>query len=127
LRFVVGAAEPLAARSDGAGPETSRPAVDRGRFRGGDGAFPGHWRAYPRDWRTLPDDVLRGADVRRVVAETLDALPPEQRVAITLRDVVGCPSHEACDVLELSEAATRERLHDTRSRIRAALERHFDA
>jgi len=127
LRFVVRAAEPLAARPDGVAPESSPPAVDRGRFRGADGAFPGHWRAYPRDWRTLPDDVLRGADVRRIVAETLNALPPEQRVVITLRDVVGCPSHEACEVLELSEATTRERLHHARSRVRAALERHFDA
>ena len=126
LRFVVRAAAPLAARPDSGGPDTTRPAVDAERFRGVHDAFPGHWRAYPRDWRALPDDIRRGDDARRVVEVTVEALPIEQRALITLRDIVGCPLGEACDVLELSEVAARERLHQARSQVRAALERHFD-
>jgi RNA polymerase sigma-70 factor (ECF subfamily) len=126
LRCVVRAAAPSTARRDGAGPETTQPAVDPRRFRDGDDAFAGHWRAYPRDWRTLRGAGLRGADVRRVVAGAVGSLPPYQRAVLTLRDVVGCSMGEACDVLELPEALARAHLHQARSRVRAALERHFD-
>lgn len=127
LRFVVRAAAPLAAEPDGGGAVAPSPAVDAGRFRAAHDGFPGHWRAYPRDWRTLPDDVRRGAGARRVVEAALGALPTEQRAVITLRDVLRCPLREACDVLELAEPAARERLHQARCHVRAALERHFDA
>jgi RNA polymerase sigma-70 factor (ECF subfamily) len=126
LRFVVRAAAPLAAGPDGGGPEAAAPAVDAERFRDGGDAFPGHWRAYPRDWRALPDDVRRGEGARRAVEGAIAALPVEQRAIIALRDVAGCGHREACEVLELSEAAARERLHRARCRVRAALERHFD-
>jgi RNA polymerase sigma-70 factor (ECF subfamily) len=126
LRFVVSLAEPLAVRPDGRSPETAAPAVELERFRGRRDAFPGHWRDYPRDWRALPEGVLRGDDARRVVAAAVEALPVEQRAVITLRDVAGCPARQACDILELPEAVVRERLHQARSRVRAALERHLD-
>jgi RNA polymerase sigma-70 factor, ECF subfamily len=126
LRLVVDRAAPLAARPDDAGPDTAPRAVDAERFRGRRDAFPGHWRAYPRDWRALPDEVLRGEGTRRVVEAAVETLPVDQRAVITVRDIVGCPSREACDVLELSDDAVRERLHLARCRVRAALERHFD-
>jgi RNA polymerase sigma-70 factor (ECF subfamily) len=126
LGFVVRSAGPLAAQPDGGGPDATRPAVDVERFRGSHDAFPGHWRAYPRDWRALPDDIRYGDDARRVVEIAVEALPIELRAVITLRDIARCPLGEACDVLELSEVAARERLHQARSAVRAALERHFD-
>jgi RNA polymerase sigma-70 factor, ECF subfamily len=126
LRFVVRSAAPLAARPDGRGAGTARPAVDAERFRGRGDAFSGHWRAYPRDWRTLPEDIRRGDDARRVAEEAIEALPIEQRTVITLRDVMGCSPQEACAVLELAESDARECLHRARSQVRAALERHFD-
>ena len=126
LRFVVRSAAPLAAGPVVGGPDAAAPAVDAERFRGGGDAFPGHWRAYPRDWRTLPDDVRRGEGARRAVEAAIAALPVEQRAIIALRDIAGCGHREACEVLELSEDAARERLHRARCRVRAALERHFD-
>ena len=126
LRFAARSAAPLAAARDGITLETERPAVDAERFRGRRDAFPGHWRAYPSDWRALPADVLRGHETRRVVEAAIEALPIEQRTVITVRDVLRCPPREACVVLGLSEAAARGLLHQARSQVRAALERHLD-
>jgi RNA polymerase sigma-70 factor (ECF subfamily) len=126
LRFVVAVAAPLAVRHDGGGADSGSPAVDPARFRGSGDGFPGHWRAYPRDWRALPADVLRGDGVRRVVEAAIEALPLEQRTVVTVRDIVGCPADEACDILALPDTVARERLHQARSRVRAALERHLD-
>jgi RNA polymerase sigma-70 factor (ECF subfamily) len=127
LRFVARLAAPLAAGPDHGTADAPAAAVEPGRFRGSGGAFPGHWRAYPRDWRTLPDEVRRGEGARRVVEAAVAALPVEQRAIITVRDIVGCDPHEACHVLELPEIVARRRLHQARCRVRAALERHFDA
>jgi RNA polymerase sigma-70 factor (ECF subfamily) len=126
LRFVVRCAAPLAAGPDHGSADAPAPAVEPGRFRESGGAFPGHWRAYPRDWRTLPGEVRRGEGSRRVVQAAVAALPVEQRAVITVRDVVGCSPHEACDILGLPEAVARLRLHQARCRVRAALECHFD-
>jgi RNA polymerase sigma-70 factor, ECF subfamily len=126
LRYVARSAAPLALQPEGRAPGTTGPAVDAERFRGRRDAFPGHWRSYPRDWRALPDDIRRGDDALRVVADTIEALPIEERTVITLRDVLRCSLRDACAVLELSQSAARHRLHQARSRVRAALERHFD-
>ena len=132
LRLAARAAAPLARAGAGGAPdgdaaEPTRPAVEGERFRGGRDAFPVMWRAYPTDWRALPDDVLRSAETRRVVADAVAALPVDERTAITVRDVLGCPSREACEVLDLPAADVRRRLHRARSLVRAALERHLDA
>jgi RNA polymerase sigma-70 factor, ECF subfamily len=126
LRFVVMLAAPLAPAPDGGSPDAATPAVDPVRFRGAREAFPGHWRAYPRDWRALPQDVLRDEGTRHVVEAAVAALPVEERAIIAVRDIAGCPAHEACHVLDLPDAVARERLHQARCQVRAALERHFD-
>ena len=127
LRFVLTVAAPLAAMPDGGSPGTAPAAVDPARFRDARDAFPGHWRAYPRDWRSLPRDAGPGEAAHRVVEAAVAALPVEQRVILAIRDIAGCPAHEACHVLELSDTVARERLHQARCQVRAALERHFDA
>ena len=43
-----------------------------------------------------------------------------------MRDVEGYSSEEVCEALDVSEANQRVLLHRARSRVRAALERHFD-
>jgi RNA polymerase sigma-70 factor (ECF subfamily) len=129
LQFAARAAAPLAPVRESPGPDPGAPpvAVDRERFRGGGDGFPGHWRAYPRDWRALPDEVLRGPATRRVVEDAVAGLPVDERTAIMVRDVLGCPPREACAVLDVGEADVRRRLHRARSHVRAALERHLDA
>jgi RNA polymerase sigma-70 factor (ECF subfamily) len=101
-------------------------AVEPDRFRGTADAFPGHWRAYPGDWHRLPEEALAQRETLRVTVDAIAGLPPAQRAVITLRDVEGCGPAEACEVLGLSEGNQRVLLHRARSRVRAALERHFD-
>lgn len=50
------------------------------------------------------------------------ALPDELRVPLVLRDVEGLSNQEVADVLELSLAAAKSRIHRARMRIRAELE-----
>jgi RNA polymerase sigma-70 factor (ECF subfamily) len=50
------------------------------------------------------------------------ALPDELRVPLVLRDLEGLSNQEVADVLELSLAATKSRLHRARMQIRAELE-----
>jgi RNA polymerase sigma-70 factor, ECF subfamily len=107
-------------------PEGEEPSVDPERFRGPDGAFPGHWNGYPGNWSALPEDRLLGRETIDVALRAIEQLPEAQRTVITLRDVQGCSSEEVCDALELSEGNQRVLLHRARSRVRVALERHLD-
>jgi RNA polymerase sigma-70 factor (ECF subfamily) len=62
------------------------------------------------------------AVVMRAIAE----LPAQQRTVISMRDVHGWTAEEVCAALDLSPGNQRLLLHRARSRVRAALERHFD-
>lgn len=103
----------------GAVPEA---AVEPDRFRPPDDpSWPGHWAAQPQSWNA-PEERLLGAEVRGVVGEAIEVLPPAQRAVITLRDVEGWPADEVCNALELSETNQRVLLHRARSKVRRALE-----
>jgi len=108
-------------------PEGEEAAVSPERFRGPDDGFPGHWNRYPRDWRSVPEEALLGRETMGVVMSVIEALPPSQQTVIRMRDVEGWTADEVCAALELSGGNQRVLLHRARSRVRAALERHFDA
>jgi RNA polymerase sigma-70 factor, ECF subfamily len=99
------------------------PSVDPGRFRGAGDPYPGHWWAPPSEW---PEDVLSARETLAVVLEEIERLPPAQRSVIAMRDIQGLSAEEVRDVLEISDGNQRVLLHRARSRVRAALERHFD-
>ncbi|MFD3994052.1 RNA polymerase sigma factor [Streptomyces sp. NPDC058548] len=104
-------------------PEEDGPTVDPDRFRGPAERFPGHWVVgqEPRHWHIPEDHVLRG-EVREVIAEALDALPPRLRTVITLRDVEGYGSEEVCSLLEITPGNQRVLLHRARAVLRRKLE-----
>jgi RNA polymerase sigma-70 factor (ECF subfamily) len=54
------------------------------------------------------------------------ALPDELRLPLVLRDLEGLSNQEVADVLDVSLAATKSRLHRARMRIRAELEARED-
>jgi RNA polymerase sigma-70 factor (ECF subfamily) len=60
------------------------------------------------------------------VQQAIDALPPNQRIVITLRDVEGFPTAEVCNVFAISAAHQRVLLHRARSKVRRQLERHLE-
>jgi RNA polymerase sigma-70 factor (ECF subfamily) len=60
--------------------------------------------------------------VRRAIA----ALPPTQRLVVTMRDVEGWTAGEVCGALAISAANQRVLLHRARSGVRRALERYLE-
>jgi RNA polymerase sigma-70 factor (ECF subfamily) len=92
------------------------PAVEPAAF-GDDG----RWSSAPPRLETDPETSLLSAELREHLLRAIDALSPAQRAVITLRDLVGAPAEEVCELLELSEGNQRVLLHRARSRVRAAL------
>lgn len=87
----------------------------------------GHWRPdqVPRPWHhDSPDSILSSEELRHQIEQTLESLPPLQRVAITLRDMEGLDMEEICKILEVSESNARVLLHRGRTKIRLVIEKH---
>jgi RNA polymerase sigma-70 factor, ECF subfamily len=103
------------------------PAVEPGRFRPADDPrWPGHWLVAPSA-DDLPEERLLAAELLERVRVAVSELPPSQRRVVQLRDVEGCTSEEACQLLGLTEANQRVLLHRGRSRVRASLETYLFA
>jgi RNA polymerase sigma-70 factor, ECF subfamily len=102
------------------------PSVDPDRFLPPNHRYPGGWALVPTPWETPEEELLSG-ETRGVILAAIEELPPAQRKVITLRDVEGYPADEVCDILQVSEGNQRVLLHRARTKVRAALERHFEA
>jgi RNA polymerase sigma-70 factor, ECF subfamily len=74
----------------------------------------------------LREERLLSDETRAVVQRAIDALPPNQRLVITMRDVEGWPAEEVCNVLSITETNQRVLLHRARSKVRAQLERYLE-
>jgi RNA polymerase sigma-70 factor (ECF subfamily) len=107
-------------------PEGDEPAVEPDRFRSASESYPGHWRAFPGDWGRSADAAVQDRETMRVVMGAIAELPLPQQTVIRMRDVEGYSSEEVCAALDVSEGNQRVLLHRARSRVRSALERHFD-
>jgi RNA polymerase sigma-70 factor (ECF subfamily) len=102
------------------------PAVDPERFLQAGGRWAGGWDTAPSSWESVPEDRLLSRETLSRVREAIDALPPNQREVIRLRDVLGWTSREVIEALGISETNQRVLLHRARSKVRAALERYLD-
>jgi RNA polymerase sigma-70 factor, ECF subfamily len=100
------------------------PGVPPERFQGRRSEQPGAWARPPLDWGP-PDERLATDATRTVLLEAISKLPPRQRDVIALRDISGWSSEEVRNALDLSESNQRVLLHRARSKVRAALEEHF--
>lgn len=105
-------------------PDTvPEPAVGAERFLPADHErWPGHWSSRPEPW---PEERLLAAETRSLVEQAIEALPPAQRAVISLRDVEGWSSGEACNALGVTETNQRVLLHRARSKVRQALEAYL--
>ncbi len=106
--------------------EIYEPAVEPERFRGPDQQWPGNWISFPHSWDEIPEERILSLETMTHIQEAIDNLPPGQREVITLRDVEGWSSDEACSLLGVSESNQRVLLHRARCRVRRALERYFE-
>lgn len=108
------------------GEENGEPAVEPERFTAPDWERPGHWISFPRNWDDIPEERLLSQETLSAISMAIDALPPNQREVITLRDIEGWTSEEICRFLGISEVNSRVLLHRARSRVRKALEKYFE-
>ncbi len=102
--------------------DDNEPAVDPSRFRSFRKA--GTWKRPPDPWPDPEQQAVVGEEIN-VVHAAIGELPSAQREVITLRDVLGCSAREVCDVLGVSDGNQRVLLHRARSKVRAAVERHY--
>jgi RNA polymerase sigma-70 factor (ECF subfamily) len=107
-------------------PSEDEPAVDPDRFFPDDHpSQPRGWTSLPARWDVIPEERLLGNETLARIREAIDALPPNQREVIRLRDVLGWGSAEVCNALEISETNQRVLLHRARAKVRRALEAYL--
>jgi RNA polymerase sigma-70 factor (ECF subfamily) len=100
--------------------------VDPDRFIPQGERWAGYWASSPRRFDDLPESRLMSAETFAAAKQAIDELPDVQRAVITMRDIAGFDSEDVCDALGLSAGNQRVLLHRARSKVRGALERHFD-
>jgi RNA polymerase sigma-70 factor (ECF subfamily) len=71
---------------------------------------------------TTLQEVIESKQLSARVNEAISALPDSYRIVLQLRDIEGCNTAEVADLLEISEANVKVRLH----RARAALKQLLD-
>ena len=79
------------------------------------------------DWALNPREAVLRKEVRRLLDEAIQALPPTYRAVVVLRDIDGLSTAEAARVLEINEGAVKTRLHRARIYLREALSPHFES
>ena len=77
------------------------------------------------DWSAQPPEELLTAETREVMEEGIQRLPEELRTVFVLRDIEGLSNAEVAEILELSVAAVKSRLHRARLALRERLNRYF--
>jgi RNA polymerase sigma-70 factor (ECF subfamily) len=101
------------------------PSVDPHRFRRFSRSGRGQWKRPPRPWDN-PEQRALDSETMETIRRAVDRLPPDQREVMTMRDLLGWSAAEVCDALEVTDANQRVLLHRARSKVRGALERHYD-
>lgn len=99
--------------------------VEPERFRRPGERYADHWTASPPHWADSPEDSVLARETIGVVERAAASLPPAQRAVIILRDVVGMPADEVCDILGITASNQRVLLHRARAKVRIVLEAHL--
>jgi len=98
-------------------------AVEPDRLLLVDHHWAGHWVSVKRE--EMPEERLLSQETRLCLERAIEALPPNQREIIILRDIEGWTSDEICNTLGISEGNQRVLLHRARAKVRSALEKYF--
>ncbi|HET9595988.1 MAG TPA: sigma-70 family RNA polymerase sigma factor [Anaeromyxobacteraceae bacterium] len=88
----------------------------------------GRIEAPPRhDWSKRADEQLADREIRLAVEREIQNLPDDYRIVFLLRDVEGLSSEDMAEVLGISVAAVKSRLHRARLVLRARLGQFLEA
>ena len=78
------------------------------------------------DWKPGPVEQLLTKETLQAMDEAIEALPPEFRQVFILRDVEELSNAEVAEILDLSVAAVKSRLHRARLKVRNRLAAYFN-
>lgn len=78
------------------------------------------------DWSRQPDSVLMGKETLGMLEKAISELPEDFRVVVLLRDVQGLSNNQVADILNLTVAAVKSRLHRARLFLRKRLSDYFE-
>jgi len=81
----------------------------------------GHHFAPMPDWSGRIDESALQGPLRRSLADALEALPPDYRAALVLRDVEGMPAADVAEILGTDMETARPRVHRARLFVRRSL------
>ena len=73
------------------------------------------------DWTASPDREAVNSELKEKLREGIDQLDPDLKAAVVLRDVQGLSSVEAAEILNVTVAALKSRLHRARVLVRKSL------
>jgi RNA polymerase sigma-70 factor (ECF subfamily) len=77
------------------------------------------------DWTPGPVEQLMTQELQTEMDEAIEALPPEFRQVFILRDIEERSNAEVAEILDLSVAAVKSRLHRARLKVRNRLAGYF--
>lgn len=80
----------------------------------------------PKRWNVSPDESVLAAEQSELIERAIAQLPEPFRDVYVLADVEGLPNAEIGEMLGLSLAAVKSRLHRARLRMRDELAPHFE-
>jgi RNA polymerase sigma-70 factor (ECF subfamily) len=86
----------------------------------------GHHAASVRPWSVPPDRHVLDQETHQLIDQAIGELPEVYRDVYVLADVEGLPNSDIADMLGLSLAAVKSRLHRGRLLMRNALAPHFE-
>lgn len=78
------------------------------------------------DWREVPDQIMSGQEAYAEMQRAVAALPQTLRSVFILRDIEELSTHATAEILGISEAAVKVRLHRARLTLREALAAYFE-
>jgi RNA polymerase sigma-70 factor (ECF subfamily) len=79
------------------------------------------------DWSNSVDERALQGELRDVLTRAIDALPDDYRVALVLHDVDGRSNREIAEVLGISLAAVKSRVHRARLFVRKQLAAYHES
>ena len=91
-----------------------------------DAAEPEALPAHFVDWGAVPEAIITGAEAAQQMEQAVARLKPELRAVFTLRDIEELSTAETAQILGISEAAVKVRLHRARLALRERLAAYFE-
>ena len=71
-----------------------------------------------------PDAALASMQMEEVLRNAIDALDPDQRAVVILRDIEDMSIEEICAITDMPDGTVKSRLHRARLQLRKTLQRH---